>query len=74
MGRCLDCRWWGPSRAAPTVHGRCRAASNDPLREEESPMGRHISKALVQSDDLRAYLQTMADFGCVQFEANDATT
>lgn len=54
-GTCGDCRWWD-SRFGPEGWGHCELAERD-----DSPMFQAYGTE-------EAWLETLADFGCNQFE------
>lgn len=85
MGRCRDCRWWSPDRAALDQHdlytrylgeaqdgfGYCLQTWTD-NGTMNLPSDRGCPDTLavcVETDSNPAVLTTSPKFGCVQFEA-----
>ena len=74
MGLCKDCRWWTQWPAdPPRAWGDCRIAESEDagtpvIPRVASGQTRALARGYGGAD---AYLETLPDFGCVQFEAKE---
>ena len=74
MGNCKDCRWW--RKKTDDEWGYClltETSDGEPLLRRDAPVTRNKARAMGQirypEGVLEAWLETLPDFGCVQFEA-----
>ncbi len=68
MGNCSDCKHWEPASGLPVPAGVCRLISS--YRHSDGPPEKTKAHAMNEDGYWRGYLLTVADFGCVQHEAN----
>lgn len=61
IGKCKDCKFWGVSYDGVCDREGDLHTTKDPLRSFE------VRASAADDTDLRAWLVTAPDFGCIQF-------